>query len=126
MIDKPKKIIIATHFGRPKNKEKELSTQIFIPYLEKYLNNSVYFLPKGLDSTDNDIENNGIYLMENVRFHDYETNKDIHKDININIDVFCNEAFSCSHNEFENEFHKVSSQHVCRSFQAPSRTFAVS
>lgn len=97
MIDKPNKIIIATHFGRPKNKETELSTKIFIPYLEKYLNNTVYFLPKGLDSTNDDIQENGIYLMENVRFHDYETNNNIHKDININIDVFCNEAFSCSH-----------------------------
>ena len=83
MIDKPKKIIIATHFGRPKNKETELSTKIFIPYLEKYLNNSINFLPKGLDSTGDDIQENGIYLMENVRFHDYETNNNIHKDIHI-------------------------------------------
>ena len=97
IIDKPKKIIIATHFGRPKNKEIELSTKIFMPYLEKYFNNTIHFLPNGLDSTNDDIKEDGIYLMENVRFHDYETNRDIHKDIHIDIDVFCNEAFSCSH-----------------------------
>ena len=97
IMDKPKKIIIATHFGRPKNKEKEFSTKIFIPYLENYLNNSIYFLPKGLDSTNNDIKQKGIYLMENVRFHDYETNQNIEKKIKLDIDIFCNEAFSCSH-----------------------------
>jgi glyceraldehyde 3-phosphate dehydrogenase len=99
IIDKPEKIIIATHFGRPKKQEKEFSTKIFIPYLEKYLNKEIIFLPNGLDSSQNEIQNKGIYLMENVRFHDYETDRTIEKKINLNIDIFCNESFSCSHRD---------------------------
>ena len=36
--DKPNKLIIATHFGRPKNREEKYSTKLLIPYLKKYLN----------------------------------------------------------------------------------------
>ena len=49
--------------------------------------------------------------MENVRFHDYETNENIKKKIDIDIDVFCNESFSCSHRNhksitgIESQFH---------------------
>ena len=94
--DKPNKLIIATHFGRPKNKEEKYSTKILIPYLEKYINKKIKFLKEGLDSSEDDIYESGIYFMENVRFHDYETNPTLNK-ISLNFDIYCNEAFSCSH-----------------------------
>ena len=39
----------------------------------------------------------GVYLMENVRYHNYET-KDENRPI-IKTDVFVNEAFSVSHRD---------------------------
>ena len=105
LLDKPKRLIIATHFGRPKNKENKYSTQLFIPHLENFLKKKIFFLEKGLDTSQEEIENiekslqeeKKIYLMENVRFHDYETKDLSQKNINLDIDIYCNEAFSCSH-----------------------------
>jgi glyceraldehyde 3-phosphate dehydrogenase len=100
--DQPKKLIILTHFGRPipldnKTRNEKYSTKIFLPVLQKLLNRSVYFLEKGLDTGLEDIKNDGIYLMENVRFHDYETKPYLNKHIHIVPDIYCNEAFSASH-----------------------------
>ena len=95
--DKPKKIIIGTHFGRPKSNEEKFSTKLFIPHLENYLDDKIMFLEKGLNSNNEDIKSNGLYLMENVRFHDYETDDSIKKNLDFKIDIYCNEAFSCSH-----------------------------
>lgn len=92
----PKKLILMTHLGRPKKIEKELSTRIFLNYLEKFLKKKFLFLDKGLNSSYEDILNDSYYLMENVRFHDYEINY-VNQKINIIPDVYCNEAFSCSH-----------------------------
>lgn len=102
LLDKPKKLIILTHFGRPvpldnKVSNEKYSIKLFLPVLEKLLERSVYFLEKGLDSGLEDIENDGIYLMENVRFHDYETKPHLNKCIHIVPDIYCNEAFSASH-----------------------------
>tara|TARA_Y100000389_G_scaffold197246_1_gene231462 strand:+ start:2032 stop:4107 length:2076 start_codon:yes stop_codon:yes gene_type:complete len=105
ILDGPKRLIIATHFGRPKNKEEKYSTKLFIPYLEERLKTNIYYLKKGLDTTNHDLntietsyqESKYIYLMENVRFHDYETKNLSDKEIDLNIDIYCNEAFSCSH-----------------------------
>ena len=94
--DKPKKLVIATHFGRPKNREEKYSTKLLIPYLKKYLNIEINFLEKGLDSVESDLSKSGVYFMENVRYHDYETDPSLNK-ISLNFDIYCNEAFSCSH-----------------------------
>ena len=99
IIDNPLKIIMATHFGRPKNSEEKYSTKLFLPTLEKYLNKKIFFLENGLNTKSHEIENNGLYLMENVRYHDYETNNKIKKELDFEIDVYCNEAFSCSHRD---------------------------
>ena len=96
IIDLPSKLIIATHFGRPKNNEPKYSTKLFIPLLEKYLANPIIFLKNGLDTEEEEISKNGIYLLENVRFHDYETNNN-EWNIKFPVDIYCNEAFSCSH-----------------------------
>ena len=95
---KPSKLIIMTHFGRPKNKDLFYSTKIFLDILENLLSTKVTFLKDGLDSSMEDIQESGIYLMENVRFHSYETKPDNHT-LKIQADIFCNEAFSCSHRD---------------------------
>ena len=105
-------IILATHYGRPIN-QNEYSTRKFINKLENLLNTKVNFLPRGLDSTDNqDIIENGVYLMENTRYHDYETKPrdDWHQ--GFYVDVFCNEAFSCSHRN-HTSMTKIQAKEMC-------------
>eukprot|EP00615_Pteridomonas_danica_P006231 CAMPEP_0114359424 /NCGR_PEP_ID=MMETSP0101-20121206/23005_1 /TAXON_ID=38822 ORGANISM="Pteridomonas danica, Strain PT" /NCGR_SAMPLE_ID=MMETSP0101 /ASSEMBLY_ACC=CAM_ASM_000211 /LENGTH=695 /DNA_ID=CAMNT_0001502957 /DNA_START=72 /DNA_END=2159 /DNA_ORIENTATION=- len=93
------KVIIATHFGRPKASEPEFSTKLFLPHLTKFLNREIKFLPSGLETTAEEITEDGVYLMENTRFHDFETKPDKRPDFKLAfpVDVYCNEAFSCSH-----------------------------
>jgi len=91
----PKRLILATHYGRPTNRQ-EYSTLVFKPLLEKYLNTTITFLPKGLDTLDMSI-GEGIFLMENTRHHSYETKPEEGWEQMFQVDVFCNEAFSCSH-----------------------------
>ena len=120
IVDKvPKNLVIITHLGRPKNKHNsKLSTKKLIPILSEYLNCSISFIKEGLDYNFNQLEKSYtsdnfiktcIYLLENVRFHDYETmdidsrNKVLlNRNLSIfsfKADVFCNEAFSVSHRD---------------------------
>ena len=97
LLDKPSKLILLTHLGRPSTMCEDYSTKIFIPILEKKLNKKISFLKDGLKSKPEDIKEDGLYIMENVRFHDFETNLNINEDMYITPDIFCNEAFSVSH-----------------------------
>ena len=92
--DNPTHMIIMTHFGRPKNKEDKYSTKLFLLYLSDTIKQNIIFLPDGLDSDIHSLDP-GVYLMENVRFHDYET-KNVNRP-NIEVDIYVNEAFSVSH-----------------------------
>jgi phosphoglycerate kinase len=104
----PKYVILTSHFGRPKGKDSSLSLQFLIPILQKYLMSEVKFLEHGL--SEKTLENinslEGIYLLENLRFHEEETayekdstNKcadvvNIYKRLG---DVFICDAFGCAH-----------------------------
>lgn len=103
----PKYILMTSHFGRPKGKDSSLSLRFLIPILEKYLEHPITFLEDGLsDKTLNQLESpvNTIYLLENLRFHEEETNYekgiinekilDIYKNLG---DVFICDAFGCAH-----------------------------
>lgn len=106
LLDKPKNLILATHFGRPipDSFNEKYSTKQLLPILEKKINKIVGFLPDGLNTTNEQIEkekiikNTNLFLMENTRFHNFET-KPLTETFNINIpiDIFVNEAFSCTH-----------------------------
>ncbi len=133
--DKPARIVIATHLGRPKNGcyEEKYSTKHLISSIKKYINKDIYFLEKGIhqDSLDllnekdkkfyeytiNEFDeyidensitrNTEIYLLENVRFHNDETdfekpefdknNSNTYKIWNTLGNVFINCAFGCAH-----------------------------
>ena len=46
LLDKPRKLILVSHFGRPKQFDKKFSTQIFVERLEHYLKGqNIEFLP---------------------------------------------------------------------------------
>ena len=105
----PKYVILASHFGRPKGKNAALSLKFLIPILKKYLKREVKFLEDGLNEKTLEKlgceDPEGIYLLENLRFHEEETvyEKDatscekltnIYKDLG---DVFICDAFGCAH-----------------------------
>lgn len=86
--------------NRTKASEPEFSTALFVPILATFLNKEIKFLPSGLETTAEEVTEPGIYLMENTRFHDFETKPEKRPDgfkLAFPIDVYCNEAFSCSH-----------------------------
>ena len=104
----PKYIVLTSHFGRPNGRESKYSLEFIIPILEKYLNKTITFLNKGLSNeTIETIEQKpeGIYLLENLRFHKEETDYEsglsadnvvlnIYKSLG---DVFISDAFGCLH-----------------------------
>ena len=113
---KPNRLILTSHYGRPKNKEKKYSMEFMIPILNKYLNTEVTFLKDGLNNTTLeylDFNSNSVtqvYLLENLRFHLIETlyenlQVDEYDEDNHNIiknyrelgDVFILDAFGCLH-----------------------------
>ncbi len=105
------RLILTSHFGRPKNNEPEYSLIKIHKFLEQILNISIKFLSNGLtDKTLEEInkENNLVYLLENVRFNKAETNfENLSVDQHINLpeynifnnlfDIYINDAFGCSH-----------------------------
>ena len=104
----PKYLILTSHFGRPKGKDNALSLKFLIPILQKYLMREVKFLEHGLsEQTLDSLQNaEGIYLLENLRFHKEETayEKDSTGECTnvVNIykglgDVFICDAFGCAH-----------------------------
>lgn len=109
---KPKYIVLVSHLGRPKGYDQSFSLKIIIEILQKYLDQNIMFLEKGLSNETIDIlslqHDTKIFLLENIRFHkeetDYEcmTDDEISKNEIINYyqklgDVFISDAFGCMH-----------------------------
>ena len=85
------KIIILSHFGRPKGKAKpELSLEFLAPVLQTQWNHDVTFQEN---------KNSSICLHENVRFNPGEENNDpaYAKELAALGDIYVNDAFSTSH-----------------------------
>lgn len=102
----PKYLILTSHLGRPKGRDLSKSLKIIIPILQKYLKRSITFLEKGISQDTLDIIDSGVYLLENLRFHEEETSYDkiTDKDENNCIklyrklgDVYISDAFGCLH-----------------------------
>lgn len=105
LIDHQAKIIIISHFGRPKARiTKEMSLKFISTALSKLLlGREVKFIP---DITGDEVNktilamNNGdIIMLENLRFYAGEEKNDQEFVTNLaNIaDIYINDAFSCSH-----------------------------
>lgn len=99
------KVIIISHFGRPKGKiVKELSMgQIFAGLCEALNGFNVKFIPHSIGSKVADdvrnMKNGEICLLENLRFHPGEEENDLEfsKSLALLGDCFVNDAFSVSH-----------------------------
>lgn len=109
MNDSPHRIVIISHFGRPKGYTLKYSWSHYLEKIQSYFNEEICFLNDGLSNETLDKLNNTnykIYLLENIRFHDEETNytKYIDDKSNVAIDVinklgdfYVSDAFGCMH-----------------------------
>lgn len=88
-----KQLIIISHLGRPKGINEKLSLEPVRKYLQELLNQTIT-----LSQLDN-IDNNKITIIENIRFHKEETKPTQEfKDKLTNLgDVFVQDAFGCCH-----------------------------
>jgi glyceraldehyde 3-phosphate dehydrogenase len=106
----PAKLIITSHFSRPKGWDNKYSLSNILDCLVKHIGTSVEFLPDGISQqTLNQISKSDskIFLLENLRFHNEETDFDesVLNDKNNVIfdlynklgDIFISDAFGCTH-----------------------------
>ncbi len=104
LIKHEAKIILASHFGRPKGKpNQKLSLVRIIPYLEEYYNISVRFIADILSQETANVikqaDNKEILLLENLRFYkeEEENDKKFAQKLSQLADIYINDAFSCCH-----------------------------
>lgn len=94
----PKQLILASHWGRPKEKNEELSLQKVVPFLKKYLDRAIYFQD---DITQAVPDEPYVVLLENLRFWPEEKKgslvfaKQLKK--NTNATIYINDAFGTAH-----------------------------
>jgi len=97
------KVIILTHFGRPKGREEKYSQKLLLEPLAKAVGRSVAWADDviGIDAVEavKAMKDGDILLMENVRFHPEEEKNDANfaralADLG---DVYVNDAFSTAH-----------------------------
>ncbi len=104
LSDHGAKVIVLSHFGRPKGKRvDEYSLAPIAAALEPYLDHEVAFTSdcigevaaKAIEA----LPDGGIIVLENTRFHAGEENNDavFAKALAANGNVYVNDAFSCAH-----------------------------
>lgn len=97
------KIVILSHFGRPRGKDPSFSLQPIVKPLSAALGKPVAFAPDciGLDATDaiGKMQNGDILMLENVRFYPEEEKNDaaFAQELAQLGDLYVNDAFSCAH-----------------------------
>jgi len=80
ILDQGGSCVLLSHLGRPKGKELTLSLNQIIPALEEHLGKKVQFSPEVIGTTATKqaaaLQPGEVLLMENVRFHEEETQGD--------------------------------------------------
>ncbi len=102
--DQNAKIIVLSHFGRPKGEAKpEYSLEFLVPALEKSWGCPVAFAKNCIGPTAekavSKLENSNVLLLENVRFYAGEEKNDpeFTKALSKLGDIYVNDAFSAAH-----------------------------
>lgn len=98
--DKGAKIVLLSHFGRPKGEPNpDMSLRFIVPALEKALGKSVTFVERPSSDMISGLDQDTIVLVENTRFSSMETNGDpkMAQFLASLGDVFVMDAFSASH-----------------------------
>lgn len=110
LLKSPKYLIITSHLGRPtfrfnnKKSLKDFSLNKVLKVLEDNLEQKIEFLPNGIsEETIKQISesNSRIFLLENLRYHDDETNYKINSETTKIYEslghIFISDAFGCVH-----------------------------
>ncbi len=104
LLSQGAKVIIVSHFGRPKGTFKsDLSLKKLIKFIEPIFKTNLIFLPNfDVDKIKSEIKRSpfpSLFLLENTRFLEGEEENDIalSKELASLGDFFCNDAFSTSH-----------------------------
>ncbi|MGL9682229.1 MAG: phosphoglycerate kinase [Wolbachia sp.] len=103
LVNASAKIIIISHFGRPKVKNDSLSLKNIIETLSQLLNKNVMFvndcIGKKVQKAVNKMDKGDVILLENLRFYKGEEQNDSNfaKQLASLADIYINDAFSCSH-----------------------------
>lgn len=105
----PARLIITSHFGRPKGWDNKYSLSIILDCLTKHIGIPVEFLPDGISQKtliQLEKSDSKIFLLENLRFYNEEINYDELADNTNNVifntynklaDIFISDAFGCTH-----------------------------
>ena len=97
------KIILVTHLGRPNGFDSTLSTARIAEHLSRLMGQRVKHthdcVGHEVESTISQLQEGGILLLENVRFHKGETANDLElaKELASLADVYVNDAFGTAH-----------------------------
>lgn len=98
ILKKNGSIVLATHIGRPHDKEPELSTQLLVPWF-KQRGYSIQFIPNITTIANLKITPKQILLLENLRFFPGEKSGDIFfaKELARTAHYYINDAFGIIH-----------------------------
>ena len=103
LLEKNNKLIIASHFGRPKGFDLTHSLRIVYDYLCGRISQYKIFFAEKIDHSYNDLVNKlnygEILFLENLRFYkeEEENDENFKKLLAEPVEYYINEAFSCSH-----------------------------
>lgn len=103
LADKGARIVLLSHFGRPKGKDATLSLAPVCKALEKELGKSVAFVEDCIGQPTEDavgaMKDGELLMLENVRFYAEEEKNDtaFAQSIAQLGDIYVNDAFSCAH-----------------------------
>ncbi|HYL48105.1 MAG TPA: phosphoglycerate kinase [Stellaceae bacterium] len=104
LADKGARVVVVSHFGRPKNHEPDLSLRPIVPTLAAALDGrKVVFAEDCIGATAqravDGLRNGDIALLENLRFHKGEEKNDpaFAKALAALADVYVDDAFSAAH-----------------------------
>lgn len=91
-------VILATHIGKPKTYDKNLSTKLLLSWFKKH-NYITTFVDTPLQATRQKTVPGTIILLENLRFFPQEQNNDLFfaKELSQTADYYINDAFGALH-----------------------------
>ena len=104
LTDKGAKVVIASHFGRPKGQVvPEMSLGQIVADVEKALGQKVVFVDdcigEKVEAAIKAMKNGDVIMLENLRFYAEEEKNDADFAAKLakDIDIYVNDAFSCAH-----------------------------
>lgn len=104
IVNKGGKVVIASHFGRPKGEKKpEFSMAFMVPAIEKASGLKLQFVDDCVgekrDEAVRNMKQGDVILLENLRFYPGEekNDKEFAEQLASGIDIYINDAFSTAH-----------------------------